>query len=241
MNEENKCYDEEGISLNDIFKKIKQKLVILVAIVVLFTIGGFSLGKIQGPTYTSRGTMIVSFDSGTNNPTNDYNYSKSIANSVASFIKQDVVLIEVSKDTNISLNELKANLNVSLDSSSLVITISYTSKHNKEMVQEVVDSVMTNALKVSNSTNEEGKPNYNLICNTLKIMSNGSDPIVQTQTKKDILIFFFLGSAVAFGYLLYIIFSDKTYRSVDEIEHHLGVKTIEIIPYIKEIKREEDH
>ena len=239
MNEENKCYEDEGISLNDIFKKIKQKFVILASIVVLFTVLGFVVGKVQGPTYSSRGAMIVSFNSGTNNPSNDYNYSKNIANAVTGLIKQDVVLVEVSKDTNISLNELKANLSVSLDSSSLIITVSYTSKKDKDSVKDIVDSVMNNALEISNSLDEEGKPNYHLYNNTLRITSNASDPIVQTQTKKDILIFFVLGGVVAFGYLLVLLFSDKTYHSVDEVEHHLGVKTIEVIPFVKEEKKEE--
>ena len=119
-------YEEEGLSILDIFHIIKKHIIVIVISFIALTAIGFVLGYTRKPKYTASTTMLVSTNMEDVAITTQYSYSKAIADTFISFVKEPVVLKATAQELNVKYETLKNNLSVKQVDSSLILKVSYT-------------------------------------------------------------------------------------------------------------------
>lgn len=237
MNEEKQIIEEEsrGLTFKDILFIIRKHWIAIVCFILCGAGIGLTIALVEVPTYQSTGTMLVSYESTSQNLTQDYTFSNYISNTFVVFLKENIVLDKVSERTDISVQELRDNLSVS--NTALVIKVSYTN-HDPEEARRVVDVVINTAQEVADTTekvlNEEGvlvdKPVYHLLYDNLKVFSPPKAGTRVSHVLRNTAIGFGAGVGVAFLYVLIRQMFDNTFKSSDEIERILNIPVLAGIP-----------
>ena len=249
-NTNNAPQPQQGLTFRDILFIIRKHWIVVVALLVLCTAGGFIWSKVERPTYKSTGTMLVSYDSGSASLTQDYSFSNYITNTYVAFIKEDAVLeksVQKIKDkadkdeitAAISLSGLKSNLTVSANS--LILSVSYVAK-DPEDAKAIVQIVIETASEVADEglVDEQGnpvlddkgnqKPKYRFLNGNLTVVSNAKDGIKVSHILKYTAIGLGAGVVLAFIYMVIRELSDNTFKSAEEIERLLNIPVLAGIP-----------
>ena len=85
--------EEEGISFKDILATIKKHLIAIILFLGVSAVGGFVGAHVRdavSPTYSANATIMVAYSNTDAINQSAYSYSNSIAETVASFIKDDL-------------------------------------------------------------------------------------------------------------------------------------------------------
>ena len=220
---------EEGLALRKLLSIIRRHWIAIVAFLVVGTAGGFIWSRVETPTYTSTGTMLVSYDGNTSIST-EYTFSNYISATYVKIIKEDLVMNKVSEKTNIPTSTLKNHTSVS--NTSLVIDVSYTDS-DKTKTKEVCQIIIETTQEVANTTETvsgEEKPVYHLLYDNLKVFSAASEGKRVSHTLRDIAIGVGAGAALAFLYVLLWELLDNKFRSTDDVERLLNLPILAGIP-----------
>lgn len=225
----NSVSEETTISLADIFRIIRKRLVVICCIVAA-ALGLTSVYTffIQKPVYRASGTMIVAYE-GLNNEASStqYNFAKLISDTYVVFI-EEIVLEDVANETELSKSYLQKHLTVTNDS--LLLKISYEAE-NPEFSQVVVRSIMEKALEIADSVDVNGNPKYKMLNDNLKIISEAQPGIKVSSVMKNLMIGVLVGVVLAAGVVFILELVDRSFRSRDEIERMLGLPVLATIPY----------
>ena len=105
MDEERKIEEESsrGLTFKDILFIIRKHWIAIVAFVAACTAAGFIWSRVEPPVYSSTGTMLVSYESGTSTMTQDYTFSNYISSTYVSFIKENLVMNKAAENVNAPL------------------------------------------------------------------------------------------------------------------------------------------
>ena len=231
-NTQNVEYVDEGISLQDLLMIIKKNLIAIIVFFVAFTAAGFAFGKTRKPKYTASTTMLVSSNLEDVAITTQYSYSKAIADTFISFVKEPIVLKTAAQELNVSYETLKNNVSVKQVDQSLIIKISYTSLSETKAI-EYVNKIAENVIKTANSKNESNEDNYPLLVGCINVLSSADSTSVSTSTMKYTLIGAALGIVFVLGYAYIAHVCNKRFSSSEEIERLLGLPVIAGIPEYK--------
>ena len=222
-------YEEEGLSLLDIFHIIKKHIIVIVISFIALTAVGFVLGYTRKPKYTASTTMLVSTNMDDVSITTQYSYSKAIADTFISFVKEPVVLKTTAQELNVSYETLKNNLSVKQVDSSLIIKVSYASLSEEQAV-EYVNKIAEAVVKTANSKDENGNANYPFLIGCINVLSSADSANKSTSTTKYTLVGALLGLVVALCYVFIAEITNKRFSSTDEIERLLGLPILAGIP-----------
>ena len=90
MDEERNNVNEEsrGLTFKDILFIIRKHWIAIICFIVACTAAGFIWSKVEPPVYSSTGSMLVSYESGSTTLTQDYTFSNYISSTYVSFIKE---------------------------------------------------------------------------------------------------------------------------------------------------------
>ena len=217
---------EEGLTFRKLLFILRKHWIAIVAFLVVGTGAGFIWSRVETPAYTSKGTMLVSYE-GASSISTDYTFSNYISNTYVKVIKEDLVMNKVSEKVNIPASVLKNNTTVS--NTSLMIDVSYTDS-NKDRAKEVTQTIIETTQEVANTVDENDKPVYHLLYDNLKVFSAAAEGKKVSHALRNTAIGAGIGAAVAFLYVVLREVLDNKFRSAEEIERTLNLPVLAGIP-----------
>ena len=222
-------YDE--MTLEDIFKALKKRWLLIVSITLMFLIGGSVFVLFFGPVpqYQSSTTVLVDYRASETEALtqNDINLSQKLVQTYTEIIKSLTILNPVIEEMDLSLtpNELLKKISVSQVNETEIIKISVTdedpilARDIANTLAETFSEEISHIMKVdSTSILDEA---------VLPTM-----PLAQNKVTK-IAIAGILGMMVSVGLVFLFEYLDRSIKTADETESLLGVPVLGVIPKSK--------
>ncbi len=222
-------YDE--MTLEDIFKALKKRWLLIVSVTLMFLIGGSVFVLFFGPVpqYQSSTTVLVDYRASETEALtqNDINLSQKLVQTYTEIIKSLTILNPVIEEMDLSLtpNELLKKISVSQVNETEIIKISVTdedpilARDIANTLAETFSEEISHIMKVdSTSILDEA---------VLPTM-----PLAQNKVTK-IAIAGILGMMVSVGLVFLFEYLDRSIKTVDETESLLGVPVLGVIPKSK--------
>lgn len=225
----------EEINLKELAKFFISKISFVLAMTIIFFIGGFVyINYLLTPMYHSSTTLILVSDN-TNENSNlvqsDINLNKNLVTTYSEIVKSRTVLSQViSKlNLNMSVDELSKKIAVTSIEDTEIIKIEVSNKNNKvakEITETTAKVFMKEVKNIYNLTNVsivdkayiENKP-YNI------------KPFKQLLVSSA--IGFILGTVIVF----LVFYFDTSIKSANDIEEKLGLSVIGNVTYVEDKKK----
>lgn len=251
MEKETTNYQEEGVTMRQIFSLMKKNWIIILAVTLAFTIVGaiYGLGFKQ-TTYTASADLMVKGHDDGSSASSEYTFSYYLVNTIKPFITGDSVVENVAesvfKPTSENLegvkNSLKSNLTVTTSTNSLIITIAYKASDEKTAIN-VVNAFVASAISVANAKqlDQNGDPildkdgNYiyttadGYLANTIFELNAATTATGKRGASLVIIIAFLVGFALSFAAVLIKYLANDTFTSKDDLESSCGVNVLALI------------
>lgn len=239
----------DGVSLTDVFRVIKNHIIAVIAIFAAFCLLGVVYAKLQKPTYRSEGSIMAAYDStkynddGKTTISTEYTLSRYILPTIVSMMKEDRVLDatveklkamkergEISENEPISNAALRSNLTVSRsDEEDLLIKVSYVAS-SPEDAQIILSAVIESTIEVADSLDDYGKPVYKLLSDNIKVFSAAGMGKKANSSTKYVIIFAVLGIVVAAAYVFIRELFNNKFKTVAEVEATLDIPVFAAVP-----------
>lgn len=222
-------YDE--MTLEDIFKALKKRWLLIVSVTLMFLIGGSVFVLFFGPVpqYQSSTTVLVDYRASETEALtqNDINLSQKLVQTYTEIIKSLTILNPVIEEMDLSLtpNELLKKIAVSQVNETEIIKISVTDE-DPILARDIANTL-------AETFSEE-------ISHIMKVDSTSildeavlpTTPLAQNKVTK-IAIAGILGMMVSVGLVFLFEYLDRSIKTADETEHLLGVPVLGVIPKSK--------
>lgn len=225
----------EEINLKELAKFFISKISFVIAITIIFFIGGFIyINYLLTPMYHSSTTLILVSDNkneSSNLIQSDINLNKNLVTTYSEIVKSRTVLSQVISKLklNMSVEELSKKISVTSIENTEIIKIQVSNENNKiaEKIAETTAKVFMKEIKnIYNLTNIsivdkasiENKP-YNINPFKQLLISSGIGVILSTMIL--FLVFYF----------------DTSIKSSNDIEEKLGLSVIGNVVYVEDKKR----
>ncbi|CUQ11518.1 Capsular polysaccharide type 8 biosynthesis protein cap8A [Turicibacter sanguinis] len=222
-------YDE--MTLEDIFKALKKRWLLIVSVTLMFLIGGSVFVLFFGPVpqYQSSTTVLVDYRASETEvlTQNDINLSQKLVQTYTEIIKSLTILNPVIEEMDLSLtpNELLKKISVSQVNETEIIKISVTDE-DPILARDIANTL-------AQTFSEE-------ISHIMKVDSTSvldeavlpTTPLAQNKVTK-IAIAGILGMMVSVGLVFLFEYLDRSIKTADETESLLGVPVLGVIPKSK--------
>ena len=240
-NELNSIEEQEGISLQELFKIIWNNiaLILIITMWVLVIVIVYTFSVIQ-PKYTANSSLMVQVDvesSGTNEQSAIV-IANNLMGTYKEFITSNRVLESVQDElpelSDRSLSSLKSSISISITSQILIIYISVVDT-SPELAQKIANTLVENSIEIANDSESP----YVLLQNKLKVLDVAKLPTSPSSPNKtlNVIISGLLGGILALGVVFVKEFFNNKYKTVEELEKHLNIKVLAAVPgTIKERK-----
>lgn len=240
-NDINVIEEQEGISLQELFKIVWNNIALILIITMwVLVIGIVYTFSVVQPKYTANSSLMVQVDvesSGTNEQSAIV-IANNLMGTYKEFIVSNRVLESVKEDipelSNTSLGALKSSISISITSQILIIYISVVNT-SPELAQEIADTLVENSIAIANDPESP----YVLLQNKLKVLDVAKLPTSPSSPNKtlNVIISGLLGGILALGVVFVKEFFNNKYKTVEELERHLNIKVLAAVPgTIKERK-----
>ena len=240
-NEMNVLEEQEGISLQELFRIVWNNIALILIITMwVLVIGIVYTFSIVQPKYTANSSLMVQVDvesSGTNEQSAIV-IANNLMGTYKEFIVSNRVLESVKEDipelSDTSLSSLKNSISISITSQILIIYISVVNS-SPELAQEIANTLVENSIEIANDPESP----YVLLQNKLKVLDVAKLPTSPSSPNKtlNVIISGLLGGILALGVVFVKEFFNNKYKTVDELERHLNIKVLAAVPgTIKERK-----
>ena len=228
---------EEEISLQELVNIIKPYLRHVVMISIMFAVISLLVTKfLVKPTYQSSATFIV------NNRRDEMNQAisndelssaRNLASVYSIIIQSDAITkpVVVNNQFDITAEELSQKISVTTVDGTQVIKMSVKDQ-NPELAQLYASKIIEVAPGVINDL--VGVGDLKVVAQP-KIPDSPSAPNVKVNT----LVAGMLGFMLSLGYILVGYFTDNTFKSVEEVEQHLEIPILTVIPNVDNTFAEE--
>lgn len=218
--------EEMEIDLLGLFYYLKKKIVIIVAVCLIFTVAGFLGTKLFiTPTYSTNTRMYVLNVSGDDNVgTSDFQ--------IANYFLSDYKVLITGQNVT---KEVVKRLNLDVTPDALAKKIEVTSPANTRILQIAIsDADPQKAADIANCVREVASQLIERIMSAdavqlvyeAEVPANPSGP----NTMRNTAIAGALGLIVAVGIYAVIFILDDTIRTEEDVERYLGLGTMGVIP-----------
>lgn len=147
----------EDINLKELFLYLKEKMLFIAIITIIFLISGILyIKKNDIPYYKVTNRISLLNIKKTENEVIYSTIDSEMKNTYAEIIKSELVLSDISKEHNIDYNSLKSMLSVEANVNSSIITISINS-YDKNQSENIMTSIINTLTKNANEFNIELK------------------------------------------------------------------------------------
>ncbi|MFA5542983.1 MAG: Wzz/FepE/Etk N-terminal domain-containing protein [Bacilli bacterium] len=237
---------ESGISLVDLFTMLFHNIFIIVIITAFVTaLGTIYTLRLVEPMYQSQTDVMVQVDKtgggGSSSTDIDVTLTLRLIQTVSEFLEKDIILDEVVLNQEVidaagrmSVKEVRSNLDVSYNTNSLLLRITY--KHEDPKAASVIlNEIVDTAIEIANE-------DYPVLVNTIYKVGVPKDGVYVSPNKTlNILISIILGGILGVGASLVIEFLKTTVRNKKDIENLLPkYQLIGLIPEIEPQEGETD-
>lgn len=222
--------EENIITIEDIFKTLKRRWVLIVVTILITTIvaAGLSLFVIK-PTYEASTKVFIGKEEGT-----DQKYSQSDVIMYQKLIKtyseaiKTIDLVEVALknvDTSLDAAQVLEKLNVNSIQDTQILQISFQGRDGEE-AKNIVEAVTKEFIKVSKTLVVNGN---------IKVVETVETPTIPVSPNKvrNTAIGFILGLVIGIGLAFMLEIFDNTYKGKDELERELKIPVIGAIPFME--------
>ena len=221
----------ETIDLRELFFIIKNNIVAIIPVTVLFAVaGGMVTMFMITPMYEASATMIVNTrQDQTANVTNDQiNSAKNLVDTYAIIIKSDTVLSSVISDLNLDMtySQLSSSVTVSAVDSTQVMQVSVQNA-DPALAKSIVAEITAIAPEIILDKVEAG---------SVKVISEaraGDKPVSPSLTK-NVAIAALLGLVLSVGFVLLREMLNNTFKSDEDIQKNLGIPVLGVIPRVED-------
>ena len=222
-------YDE--MTLEDIFKALKKRWLLIVSVTLMFLIGGSVFVLFFGPVpqYQSSTTVLVDYRASETEALtqNDINLSQKLVQTYTEIIKSLTILNPVIEEMDLSLtpNELLKKISVSQVNETEIIKISVTdedpilARDIANTLAQIFSEEISHIMKVDSTS-------------VLDEAVLPTTPLAQNKVTK-IAIAGILGMMVSVGLVFLFEYLDRSIKTADETEALLGVPVLGVIPKSK--------
>ncbi len=224
----------EEINLKELFLYIKDRILIMIAIVLGVLVLGCAYSVfLKTPLYKSTSTVLLVSDEGlasggTSNITyTDLQVNQKLVGTYSELVKSRAVLSSV-------INNLA--LDYSVEQLSSKITVS-TVKDTEIIKIEVNDPDASIAAVTANEIvkvfGEEIKRHYKLQNVSVVDVAEEPDSAYNINIIKDLVMYVLVGIVLSLGVVFVIYYFDTTIKSADDVEKKLGLPVLGIVPKVK--------
>lgn len=219
----------EELDLKELFGIFwKRKLQIILIILIFIVLGVIYTVAFTTPMYSSS-TSLVLASSNSNQKTNTITATDITVNS-----KLVSTYSELVKSKNV-LSQVKENLNIDINEDSLRNNVTVSSVKDTELIKITVTTKEPNySAKIANEIakvfTEKVKEFYNIDNVQVVDQAEVSNVPSNINHKKDVIIFAFIGVAVAVVYVLIANMLDTTIKTAEDIEKEFKLPVVASIP-----------
>ena len=219
----------EELDLKELFGIFwKRKLQIILIILIFIVLGVIYTVAFATPMYSSS-TSLVLASSNSNQKTNTITATDITVNS-----KLVSTYSELVKSKNV-LSQVKENLNIDINEDSLRNNVTVSSVKDTELIKITVTTKEPNySAKIANEIakvfTEKVKEFYNIDNVQVVDQAEVSNVPSNINHKKDVIIFAFIGVAVAVVYVLIANMLDTTIKTAEDIEKEFKLPVVASIP-----------
>lgn len=219
----------EELDLKELFGIFwKRKLQIILIILIFIVLGIIYTVAFTTPMYSSS-TSLVLASSNSNQKTNTITATDITVNS-----KLVSTYSELVKSKNV-LSQVKENLNIDVNEDSLRNNVTVSSVKDTELIKITVTTKEPNySAKIANEIakvfTEKVKEFYNIDNVQVVDQAEVSNVPSNINHKKDVIIFAFIGVAVAVVYVLIANMLDTTIKTAEDIEKEFKLPVVASIP-----------
>ena len=220
----------ETIDLKEIFYIIKNNLITIIAVTIVFAlIGALITAFLLTPQYEATATMIVNTrQDQTATITNDQITSaKNLVSTYSIIVKSDTVLNKVIKNLKLSITyeTMKEKVTVSAVDATQVMQIAVQDA-DPALAKSIVSEIIKVAPDIIKDMVEAG---------SVKVISEarvGENP-VSPSLKKNVAIAGLLGFVLCVGIVLLKEMLNNTFKTDEDITKHLGLVVLGVIPEVE--------
>ena len=217
--------DELEIDLKEIFYAIKKWILVIGLVGVIGAVAAFAYTKLLvKPLYTAENSMLVLTKETTLASLTDLQMGTQLTNDYKVLATSRPVLEEVIEDLKLEMTyqQLKKRITITNPTSTRILFIEVLYE-DPQMAYDIVRAVADEASSYIGDMMEVVPP---------KIIDYGVVPTVKTSpsTVKNVAIGMLLGFMLSGGIVVLTTILDDTLKSEEDIEKHLGLSTLSVVP-----------
>ena len=217
----------EEINLKELFIYFKEKLTLILIIILTILIGGclYSL-LVKTPLYRSESSIALVSEN--TKSSSDVQLNKSLVKSYSKVVKSRRVVEQVIENLSLdySISKLTGRVNVTAEDDTAMLTITAADEN-----PETATTITNEIVKVFK---EEIKSIYGL--NNVAIVDTASETSTPYNVNilKDIMVYIIVGVVLSLAVVFVIYYFDSTIKSSEEIENKLKLPIFGVVPKVKE-------
>lgn len=227
--------DEIEINFKDIIYVLKQKLLIIITIGLLFGCLSYIVTKLFiTPKYTSTSSMLLLMEQGLES-VSDVQMGTQLTKDYSVLITSRPVLDEVIDNLKLDMTYEELQKKITVENPAETRILNITVEDSKpEKAQKIVNEVTTVAAKFIGEKMEVKAP---------KIIDKGQLPTKKSSPnmKKNALIGLLIGLVFSIGVFAAAVIMDDTIKTEKDVEKYLGMFTLTSVPDRKDYINEKKH
>lgn len=222
---ENTREDELEIDLREVFFALKKRLLIILAVGLLFGCASCAYTKFfMEPVYTSSSTMLVLTKETTLASVADLQLGSQLTRDYSVLINSRPVMQEVVDNLGLDMDykALRESVTVTNPEDTRILQLSVTNS-DPETAKAIVDELASVSSQYIGDKMEVVPP---------KIIEEGEIPTVRTSPsmKKNAVLGILAGLVLSAGIIVVMTVLDDTIKSEDDITKYLGISTLSSVP-----------
>lgn len=230
--------EEEGISLQDLFKVIWSNKVLIIFVTAWVVVLGVLYSFVMvTPKYTANASVMIQVSVGeeVQSEQQALYVADRLRGTYQQFIISNSVLTSVVEDIpeleGASLGALKNSISITSSDDALIIYIKVENE-SPLLAQEIVNQLIDNSIAIANDEENGGANPFIFLEDRLILLDAASLPTMPSSPNKmlNIVISVILGGIVALGVVFAKEFFNNKFKSADELEKYLGVKVLATVP-----------
>lgn len=235
---ENINQEEEGISLQDLFKVVWNNKVLIIFVTFWVVVFGFVYTFVMvTPQYTSRASVKVevTVDEEVSSLQQSLYVADRIIATYEEYLISSTVLDSVKADipaiANMSNASLANSITLSRPTDAFIFYLSVENE-SPALAQEIVNTLVENSIALANDDAGDGANAFLYLEDRFTPLDTGTLPVAPSSPNNvlNIVISVILGGILSLGIVFVREFFNNKFKTKEDVEKYLGVKVLATVP-----------